>query len=100
MHREADSQPNQKPKKTGGKGSVAILKNSKQVGFAIPGCRAAEIQFDFTEGCKILRTEAQRAILKRFITPHENSGKKGSIARVWFSVLTAVLSLRNLRTDI
>ena len=27
-----DSQPNKKPKKTGGKGSVALLKNSKQFG--------------------------------------------------------------------
>ena len=37
-------------------------------------------QFPFT-GPKILGTEAQRAILNRHITPHENSGKEGSIAR-------------------
>ena len=32
MHREVDSQPNKKPKKTGGKGSVALMMNSKQLG--------------------------------------------------------------------
>ena len=34
----------------------------------IPGRRAAEIQFDFTEG-------------QRYTTPRENSGNKGSVAR-------------------
>ena len=31
VHKEVDSQPNKKPKKTGGKGSVTLLKNSKQL---------------------------------------------------------------------
>ena len=31
-HTEVDSQPSKKPKKSGGKGSVALLKNSKQLG--------------------------------------------------------------------
>ena len=31
-HKEIDNQPNKKPKKSGGKGSVAFLKNSKQLG--------------------------------------------------------------------
>ena len=30
-HKEVDSQPNKKPKKRGGKGSVALLKKSKQL---------------------------------------------------------------------
>ena len=38
-----------KPKKTGGKGSVALLKNSNQFWLCISGCRAAEIQIDSTE---------------------------------------------------
>ena len=29
------------------------------------------------KGIKILGTEAQREVLKRYITPHENSGKEG-----------------------
>ena len=42
-HNEVDSQPNKKPKKSGGKGSVALLKNSKQlIGLRIPGHRATE----------------------------------------------------------
>ena len=51
-HKEVDSQPNKKPKK------------SKQLG-CVSGLRAAEIQVDFTEEFKILQTEPQRAILKR-----------------------------------
>ena len=32
LHREADRQPNRRPKKGGGKGCVALLKNAKQLG--------------------------------------------------------------------
>ena len=32
MHREVDSPPTRKPKKTVGKGSIAVLKNSRQLG--------------------------------------------------------------------
>ena len=42
----------------------------------IPGYGAAEIQYDFAEGPKILGAKAQRAILNRHITPRQNSGKK------------------------
>ena len=47
----------------------------------ISGCRAAEIQFDFTEIHKIRGTETQREIIKRYSTSRKNSGKIGSIAR-------------------
>ena len=69
MHSEVDSHINKKPKNTGGEGSVTLFEEF------------TEIQFDCTEGHTILGTEAQRAILKRYITPHENLEKKGSIAR-------------------
>ena len=81
MHREAGSQPNKRPKKNGGRGSVASRKNSRQVGCVCQDIDPVEVQFDFPEGHRILGTKAQRAILRRCITPHENSGKKGSIAR-------------------
>ena len=83
MHKEVVSQPNKKPKKSGGSetGSVALLENSKQLGCVSQDFGAAEIQVDFTEESNILRTQAQRALLKRYLTPRKNSGKKGSIAR-------------------
>ena len=53
------------------------------------GRSPADIKFDFTEKAQILGTEAQRAILKRYIAPRENLGKQGSVARRdsahWFS---------------
>ena len=67
MHREVDSQTNQKPKKSGG------LQH-----------RAAEVQFDLTERHPNLGTKAHRAIPKRYITPREKFGKerqKGSTPR-------------------
>ena len=73
-HTEVDSQPNKKPKKSGGTGSVALLKNSMQLGWA------AEIKVDFVEKHKVLGTEAQRALFQRHLTRRENTGKKGSIA--------------------
>ena len=77
-----DRQPNKRPKKNCGKGSVASLRR-------IPGLGAAEIQVDFADGHRILGTKAQRFFVKGCITTHENSGKKVSIARCdsahWFS---------------
>ena len=52
LNMKVDSQPHKKPKKTGGKGSVAAI------GLRIPGYRAAEIQVDFTEEPNIFGTGA------------------------------------------
>ena len=65
-HTEVDRQPSKKPKKSGGKGSVASFQNSKQLAeLRIPGYRAAVIQVEFTEEHKILGIEAQRAFLHK-----------------------------------
>ena len=74
MHRESAQE---KPKKTGGKGSLAILKNCKQSGCVFQDTEPPKFNSFFTEGHKILGTGAQRAILKGYITPRENSVKKG-----------------------
>ena len=47
----------------------------------IPRYRAAAIKVDFTEGSKILGTEAQRAFLRRYITHRTISEQKGSTPR-------------------
>ena len=66
-----------------------LIEEFQAIGLRIPGYRAAEVQLDSKEDHKILGTRAQRAILRRCISPHESSGKKGSIARSdsahWFS---------------
>ena len=71
MHREVDRQPN-KGRKNGGKGSVALSKNSRRLG--IPGFSVAEIQVDLTEEHKhkILGTEAKLVLLKRHATLRKN----------------------------
>ena len=47
---EIDNQPSKKPKQSGGKRSLALLKNLKQLRrLPIPGYRAAEIKVGFTE---------------------------------------------------
>ena len=61
--------------------SVAFFEEFEAIRPCNSGCRTAEVQVDFTEVHNILGTEAQRAILKRYITPRERSGKKGSIPR-------------------
>ena len=72
--------PTKKPKKSGGKGSVASLRNSKQVGCAFQDIDPPKYKSMFSEERNILGTEAQRALLKRCLTPRKNKGKKGSIA--------------------
>ena len=80
---EVDSQPNKKPKKNCGRGSVALLKNSKQSGCVFQDVEPPKSKSIFPEGHKIPGTEAQRARLKRHLTPRENSEKKGSIPRCY-----------------
>ena len=69
-----------KSKKSGGKGSVALLMNSKQMGCVFQDLDSPKSKLFFSEGPKIIGTEAQRALLKRYITPRKNSGNKGFIA--------------------
>ena len=73
MHREVSSQPNKKTKKNGGKGSFCSIEEFESIRLRIPAYRAADIQVEFSEGHIILRTAAQRAHLKRFLTPRQKS---------------------------
>ena len=68
-------------KKSGAKGSVAKLENSKQLGCDFQDVEPPNSKSIFTEEQKTLETEAQRALLHRYITPRQILGKKGSIAR-------------------
>ena len=68
----------------------------------IPGFRAAEIHVDFAEGHEILGTKAQRAILKRYITPRK-VGKERVHPKVLFSTLSLMSiapMLQNMKTDL
>ena len=69
----------------------------------VQGYRAADIQIDFTERHKSLGTEAQRAILKKYNTTHENFGKETVHPKVQFNApifMSVILVLRNLRTHL
>ena len=79
MHREADGQPQEK---NGGKGSVALSKNSKQSDCVFQDIEPRKSHSILRKEHNILGTKAQLAILKGYITPHENPGKKVSIAKV------------------
>ena len=79
-HKEVGSQPDEKPKNSGGKGFVALFQNSKQLGCVFQDVERKSKSI-LTGGPKILETEAQHAILKCYITSRQNSGKKGSITR-------------------
>ena len=100
-HIEADSQPSKKWKKSGGKGSVAFLHESKHLG-CVRGYRAAEVEVDFTEKHKIFGIRSHRPLLKRHVTHRKKSGKKGSIARsfsISVNLENAVFELQNLRVQ-
>ena len=69
----------------------------------LPGHRADEIQVDSKEEHTIRKTDAQRALFKRYITPREKFGKEKVRPNVLFSILTLMsiaLTLRNSRTDL
>ena len=80
-HKEVESQPDKMPKKSGGKGSVASLKNSKQFGWVFKGMEPPKSKSILRKGTKFIRQK--RAILKRYITLRENSGKNGSTPRCY-----------------
>ena len=71
----------QKTRKKVKKRICCLVEEFQATRLRIPRHWTAEIQSDFAEGHKIPRTKAQNAILKQCITPHENLGKNGSIAR-------------------
>ena len=99
IHREVGSQPNKKPKKTGGgKGSVALLKSSQQWGSVLS--RRNPIRFYGKP--KNLGTKAQRVILKCCTTPQKIE-KERVHRKVWFGTLvlrSVVFMHRNLRKDL
>ena len=50
MHREVDSQSDKKPKKNGEKGSVALLKKSKQLGCVFQDVESAKSKPNLRKG--------------------------------------------------
>ena len=78
---EVDGQPCKKSKKIGGKGSVALLKESIQLGCVSNDC----YQRNLFNGRKI-GIKSHHQIVHGNVAPHQNSGKKGSIARSYSKV--------------
>ena len=77
-HTEIDSQPNKKPKKSGGKGSVASWKNSKQL-----GCVSQDIEPPKSKSMKSTKFLGQKRSVqfsKGTIRHGQNRKNKGSIA--------------------
>ena len=61
LHREADRQPSKRPKKGGGKGSAALLKNAKRL-----GCILQSIGFFFYEALRPKRCLQFKKSTSRF----------------------------------
>ena len=86
MHREADGQPQ---KKNGGKGSVALWKNSKQSDYVFQDIEPRKSNSILRKSTTFLGSRTRVQFSKRCITPHENSGKNGSIARCYSAFRTS-----------
>ena len=82
-HTEVDGQPNNKSKECDGEGSVALLKESVQLGCVSQDYHPREV---YSTGIWKIGIESHRPILHGHVAPNENSGKKGFIARNYSKV--------------
>ena len=71
-HTEADGLPNKKSENSGGKGSVALLKESMQL---------EPPKKSILRKKREIGIESRRHILQGYGAPQKNLGEKGSIAR-------------------
>ena len=76
LQREVDSQSNKKPKKTGGKSSVA-----EQLGCVLQDVEPPKSDSILRRGTNFLGPKRSVQFSKRYFASRENSGKKESIAR-------------------
>ena len=83
---EADGQPRKKLKKSGGKGPVAVLKESVHL-----GCVSQDYSPKNLNLRKVGKLGSNHTVKfsKGTLAPHQNSGKKGSIARNYPKVCTS-----------
>ena len=77
-HVEAEERPSKKSKKSGAKGSVALLKESTQLGCVSQDSCPRKI---FSTWKGEIGIKRRRQIFQGRLAPLKNSGKKGSIAR-------------------
>ena len=76
-----EGQPSRKPKKNDDKSAVALPNEEfTTIGLRVSGRRAAEIQFDFTDGYRVFETNSHSEGLKGHDTAHQSSGENRSIA--------------------
>ena len=85
-HAEGDSQPSQKPKKSGGKCSVAILKNSKQFGCVFHNVEAPKSKSILRKCTKFLGPKRSVHFSKRYTTPRVECGKECVHRKELFSI--------------
>ena len=83
---ETDGRPNKKSKKSGVKCSVVLLKESISLHCASQDSHPIKI---YPKERLKIGIKSHRQIIQGHVTPHENSGKKGSIARRHSKVRTA-----------
>ena len=74
-HVEAKEKPSKKSKKGGARGSVALLKESTQVGYVSQGSYPRK---SIPREPGRLRPKHARRILQRHLGPNKNSGETGS----------------------
>ena len=75
-HRQVDKQPSKKSKKNGDKSSVAILKNTRQLGCVFSGYGAAEVFIHFAEELKHTEANPMCSIHKSRVTSRQHSRPK------------------------
>ena len=83
MDREDDSQPNKQPTKNGGKGSVALSKNSKQSDCVCQDTEPPKSNSILQRSTTFLGPKHSLLFSKDALRHVKNSGKKGSIARCY-----------------
>ena len=87
-HAEVDSQPSKKLKKSGGQGSLAWLKNSKQLGCVFQDVRPPKSKSFLRKSKKSMGPKRTIQFSKRTLHHVKNAEKKGTIARTYSEVRT------------
>ena len=101
-HKEVDSQPTKKPKKSGGKGSVALLKNSRQSGCVFQDSEPPKSKSILRKSTKSLGSKRSVHFSKGTLR-HSKFWERKVHRRVLFSILNLMSVaplLRILRTDL
>ena len=99
--KRVDSQPNKKQKKNGGKGSLALWKNSKQFGCVFENVEPPKsIIYEGTKSLAPKRSVQVPKVTLRHVKIRERKGPSQGVIQNIGTRERAALMLRNLRIDV